>query len=297
MLDPKGSEAERLAGVWWLLLVLATLVAILVVTLIVIALVRGRRAGGPRSSRFSDNRWIVAGGVILPVVVLSVVAVTTVEATADLRVAHPGEVHVEVVGKRWWWQVRYPGEGVVTANEVHVPVGQPVRIGLASDNVVHSFWVPQMAGKLDLIPGQHNDLRFTAKQAGTFRGLCAEYCGLQHARMQFVLVAEPPERFTAWLAAQRRPATATAGRARFETSACAGCHIIRGTQAKGDVGPDLTHVAGRRYLAGNTIANTPAGLRRWVDDPQAVKPGALMPDVPLSSHDLDALVAYLETLR
>jgi len=263
-----------------------------VLTLIVIALLR--RSG---TSRWSDDRWIVAGGVVLPVVVLSVLGVATVQATADLRVTHPGEVRVEVVGKRWWWDVRYPGEGVVTANEVHVPVGRPLEIGLDSDNVTHSFWLPDLAGKVDLIPGQHNTLRFTVREPGTYRGLCAEFCGLEHAKMQFVLVAESPRRFAAWLREQRAPARHASQTAFFESTPCAGCHTVRGTTARGTKGPDLTHVGSRQFLAANTVDNTVADLREWIADPQSLKPGALMPDVPLSADDLRQLVAYLRTLR
>jgi cytochrome c oxidase subunit II len=292
ILDGAGSEGHRLAGVWWLLLLLAAVVALLVLSLIVVALLRRENP-----SRWSDDRWIVAGGVVLPVVVLTVLAVATVQATADLRVRHDDEVRIEVIGKRWWWDVRYPGEGVVTANEVHVPVGEPLVIGLDSDNVTHSLWLPDLAGKVDLIPGQHNTLRFTVRRAGTYRGLCAEYCGLEHARMQFVLVAESPDAYASWLDKQRAPATGGPTAAMFEATSCAGCHTIRGTDARGTKGPDLTHVAGRRFLAANTVDNTAADLRRWIAHPQSLKPGALMPDVPLTNPQLRALVAYLRSLR
>lgn len=281
-----GSESHRVLGVWWLLLALAVLVALFVLGLIVVALVRKGRG------RVDENRWIIAGGVVLPVVVLSVLAVATVQATADLRTTRPNEVHVEVTGKRWWWDVRYPDDHVVTANEIHVPVGEPLDIGLDSHDVIHSFWLPDLAGKVDLIPGQHNQLRFTVRTAGTYRGLCAEYCGLQHAKMQFLLVAEPRAQYDAWLRQQARDATPDAT---FESSPCAGCHTVRGTQARGTKGPDLTHVASRRFLAGNTVDQ--ADLAAWVAHPQSLKPGALMPDVPLPSTELDAILAYLRELR
>lgn len=292
ILHGAGSEGHRLAGVWWLLFVLAAAVAVLVLTLIVIALLRRGS-----ESRWSDDRWIVAGGVVLPVVVLTVLAVATVQATADLRLRHSREVRVEVTGKRWWWDVRYPAEGVVTANEVHVPVGRPLVIGLDSDNVTHSFWLPDLAGKVDLIPGQHNTLRFTVRDPGTYRGLCAEYCGIEHARMQFVLVAESPDAFAKWLHEQEVPAAQAAQTKLFEATSCAGCHTVRGTTARGTKGPDLTHVASRQFLAANTVDNTPTDLRRWIAHPQSLKPGSLMPDVPLTAHQLRALVAYLRSLR
>jgi cytochrome c oxidase subunit 2 len=292
ILHGNGSESQRLVGLWWLLAGLATVVVALVIGLIVLALARRE---GP--SRVGDDHWILAGGIALPVIVLSVLAVATVQATADLRVRHPGELRVEVVGRRWWWDIRYPGTGVVTANEIHVPVGRPLDIGLDSDNVTHSFWLPDLAGKVDLIPGQHNELRFTVRTPGVYRGLCAEYCGLEHAKMHFRLVAEPAEQFASWLAAQRADAVDHPGRAGFEASACAGCHTVRGTQANGSTGPDLTHLASRSTLAGDTLDNDAADLRRWIAHPQSLKPGALMPDVPLSPAALDALVAYLRHLR
>lgn len=208
----------------------------------------------------------------------------------------------------WWWAVRYPddanGRGFVTANEIHIPVGQPVAIELKSADVIHAFWVPQLAGKTQTIPGQTNRQWLQADRPGIYRGQCSQYCGAQHAHMAFEVVAEPPAAFHAWLAAQRQPAPAPAAGAGAErrgqrvfAARCAGCHAVRGTDAAGDAGPDLTHVGTRRLLAAGTLDNTPDNLRRWIAHAQQVKPQSLMPSIALAPRDADDLAAYLATLH
>jgi len=189
MLHTHGSEASRIAGIWWLMFGLGAGVYAVVAVFIVWAIVRGRKGEG-RGGRIADNTWIVWGGVVVPVVILAVLAVVTVQATAELRKPESDALRVEVVGKRWWWAVSYPGTDITTANEIHLPAGRPVEIGLDSDNVAHSFWVPELAGKLDQIPGQHNVLRFTPRTPGTYIGECAEFCGLEHARMGFEVIVQ-----------------------------------------------------------------------------------------------------------
>ena len=229
--------------------------------------------------------------------------VVTVTTTRVLRTSHHGELNIEVVGKRWWWDVQYPTLGIRTANEVRVPVGRPVAIGLDSDNVIHSFWVPQLAGKVDQIPGQHNVLRFTAEKAGTYRGECAEYCGLEHARMNFVVRAVPAGEFARWAARRARPPgppeddLAARGQQVFLREPCAGCHTVAGTTANAKVGPDLTDFGGRTSIGALTVPNDRDHLAAWIVDSQAVKPGNLMPALTLSAADLEALVAYLEGLN
>jgi cytochrome c oxidase subunit 2 len=305
MLDPKSREAHHLSGLFWLMLVMAAAVYAIVAGFVVVAILKRRRdrAVGPLGHDTKrDHRFILLGGVVAPVAILSVLGVATVVITNALRPAE-GTVHVHVNGERWWWRVDYPGTSVVTANEIHVPVGEPVDISLTSDNVIHSFWVPQLNGKTDLIPGQTNHLSFTAHQTGVFRGECAEFCGIGHAKMDFRVVVEPAAQDQQWLAAQQRvpaaPAAADAQRGQqlFTTSACAGCHRVAGTSAVGTAGPDLTHLASRLTLAGGWLDNTPDELSHWLTDTQSVKPGALMPDLGLSTGDVAALVAYLETLR
>jgi cytochrome c oxidase subunit 2 len=300
--DAHGSEARHIAGLWWLMFGLATGVYVVVAGFIIIAALRGRR-GTPRRSRISQSMFIVVGGVVVPTLILLVLAVVTVTTTSALRKAGHNPVRIEVTGERWWWAVRYPERQITTANELHIPVGQPVEIGLESDNVVHSFWVPELAGKVDTIPGQRNLLRFTAEKAGTYLGVCAEFCGIQHAHMGFRVIAQSPGAFERWATEHaqppREPASQLAanGALRFQRLPCAGCHTIRGTQAHGTVGPDLTDFGSRATIGAGAVENTTGNLSRWVQHAQAVKPGALMPDLSLSTDDVRALVAYLESLR
>ncbi len=305
MLDHHGPEASRVAGVWWLMFGLAAVVYVFVAGLVIMAILRGRRrATSERADAASDERFIWLGGVALPVLVLAVLAVVTVTTTRDLRAAQAGELPIKIVGRRWWWDVSYPGTGVRTANELHVPVGRPVDVTLESDNVIHSFWVPQLAGKVDLIPGQRNHLRFTASNPGTYRGQCAEFCGIQHAHMAFVVIADRPEVFDRWLTrgssgagVQPTQEQAARGELVFNRESCAGCHTVRDTAAQGKLGPDLTDFGARRSIGAMTLPNTATNLSRWIRNSQSIKPGNLMPPVALSRQDLHSLVTYLEGLK
>jgi cytochrome c oxidase subunit 2 len=303
MLNGKGTEARRVAGVWWLMFALAAIVYVVVAGFIVVAIRRGRRAKARREGP-KDDTFIWFGGLVVPVFILAVLAVVTITTTQDLRTAKADELRIEVVAKRWWWDVRYPDAGVATASEIHIPVGRPVDIILTSDNVVHSFWVPQLAGKVDTIPGQTNHLRLEATEAGTYRGECAEYCGIQHANMSYVVIAEQPADFDRWLTRRSSGAGLTPtsdetarGQVVFNRQACAGCHTVRGTQAAGTVGPDLSDFGSRQSIGSLTVPNTPENLAHWITDPESVKPGNLMPPTTLSADDLAALTAYLEGLK
>jgi len=296
---------------WWLMLVSAAVVLVVVV-LVLAASVRGLRAergaGGssPRDTR-TGMRWIYVGGLIVPATILVLTMGFTLEnlnATTHLTGA---AVTIRVVGHRWWWEVRYerPGgiDSVVTANEIHIPVGQPVKVLLSSADVVHSFWIPQLAGKTDANPGSVNVAWLEADTPGTYRGQCTEYCGLQHANMAAYVIAEPAPAFNAWLAEQRASARtpddpiAARGASVFLRAPCASCHTIRGTAAAGAIGPDLTHVGSRSTLAAGALANTRGGLEGWIANAQAIKPGSQMPRMYLSPGDLRAVVAYIATLR
>ncbi len=211
---------------------------------------------------------------------------------------------IDVEGNQWWWEAAYPGYDEVTANEIHIPAGEPVLVRLASLDVIHSFWVPELAGKLDLVPGQINELWIEAAEPGVYFGQCAEFCGVQHALMAFHVVADPPEEFAAWIAEQQEPAEAPLadslverGRDVFLSAGCIQCHTVRGTQATGQLGPDLTHLASRDWIAAGTLENTVGNLEAWISDPQAIKPGAKMPPTELDSEELQALVAYLQSLE
>jgi cytochrome c oxidase subunit 2 len=214
---------------------------------------------------------------------------------------------IEVIGHQWWWEVRYldptPDRIAETANEIHIPVGEPIKIKLTSRDVIHSFWVPNLHGKMDMIPGQTNYMWLQADEPGVFRGQCAEFCGLQHTFMGFLVVAQPPAEFEAWLERQRRPALQPTtplqarGQEVFLSTACTLCHAIRGTRALGQVAPDLTHLASRRTLAAATVPNTRGNLAAWIVDPQHIKRGNFMPPVPLAPEQLQPLLTYLESLH
>ena len=307
---PVASSEARLG--WWLVIVSGVVVAI--VSLLVV--IGGwRRRPGTRDARALERTaahggllWIYLGGLIIPAVILVIsfaLTLGTLHATA--RPGRDPAATIQVIGHRWWWEVRYidpdPAQTIETANEIHVPVGRPVRIQLTSADVIHSFWVPQLAGKTDVIPGQTNVAWLEADSAGVYRGACTEYCGLQHANMALVVIAEPPAAFSAWQSAQHASAAApsdpeaAAGLAVFQKAACATCHAIRGTDALGRVGPDLTHLASRLTLAAGTLENTRGNLAGWIGNAQAIKPGNDMPVMTIAPRDLQALLAYLETLK
>jgi cytochrome c oxidase subunit 2 len=309
-LAPAGPDAARVAAWSWLLFGIAAAVFVVVTALIVFALL-GRRRGGAVHTPLpeaQERRWftfvLVAGGIVPAVVLSTVMGVNVFSERAVAAEAQRPALTVQVIGHQWWWEVFYPGSGFATANELHVPVGQRVELKLTSADVIHSFWVPQLSPKYDLIPGQTNTLTFTADRAGRYRGQCAELCGVQHAHMALTVVAQSPDDFARWTAAQRRPAAspgegtlAFQGQQLFQGSACVYCHAVRGTNASSRLGPDLTHLATRMALGAGTLRNNYGNLAGWVVNAQAVKPGNKMPPMYLSAGELKALMAYLETLQ
>lgn len=312
VLEPRGAGAERIADLWWFTVVVGGAVYLLVLAILALGVRHAlRRRRHDREAPDPDTRrWVGVGGIVLPVVVLSILLVLTLRVMRDhtlMAEEAAAGLTIEVTGVQWWWDVRYrPGDGsasIATANELYIPTGRPVRVVLRSRDVVHSFWVPQLQGKLDLVPGHETVTWLHADSAGEFRGRCAEFCGAQHGHMAFLVVALPPDEFDDWLGHQRRPApepadsVAQRGLEVVESTACAMCHTVRGTAARASVGPDLTHLASRRTLAAGTLPNTPGHLAGWIGDPQGIKPGSHMPRVPLSGSDLQALLAYLGTLR
>jgi cytochrome c oxidase subunit 2 len=213
-------------------------------------------------------------------------------------------LQIEVVGHQWWWEFHYPDSNVVTANEVHVPLGRPVNFSLRSVDVLHSFWVPQMGGKMDVIPGHRNHLYFTPEAVGEYHGQCTEFCGIQHANMRFRLVVDSPAEFQAWVQRQQQPAPAQPpseellrGQQAFTRSGCIACHTIEGTSAQGTIGPNLTHVGSRSTIGAGILDNTPENVAAWIKDPQAIKPGNLMPNLHVRPDDITAIVTYLESLK
>ena len=304
ILDPGGPRAHTISNLTWGLMAVATFTVVLVMALFVIGAFRRRDRHGTANPGNQGIRTVAIGGAVIPGIILIGVLVATLIAL--VRLAEPSEASaatIDVVGHQWWWEVTYADQGAITANEIHIPVGEPVEIKLTSDNVIHSFWVPELADKLDLIPGKTNTLWLQADTAGEYRGQCAEFCGLAHAMMAFIVVAEPPDQYTAWLSHERENAAqssdplVTRGQEVYFSSACVYCHAIRGTDSQGRVGPDLTHLASREYLAAGTIPNTNGNLTGWILNPDAIKPGTLMPGIHLPAPDLQALIAYLESLE
>jgi len=301
-LAPAGPQAARIGDLWWLMFWVCTAVYALVVLALLAAVTRRREAAGiapvvhpPAAGERRLGRWVGGATAVSAVILLGLLVASVSTGSALESLARPNSVSIDLVGYQWWWQVQYsdpmPSRRVVTANEIHIPVGQPVRLRVTSRDVIHSFWVPALHGKKDLIPGRTNDLWLRADRPGVFRGQCAEFCGWQHAHMALLVIAETPQQFAAWLDAQRQTAKPPAdplaikGQQVFDTGPCALCHTIAGTQAVGSAGPDLTHLASRRTLAAGIL------------DPQSLKPGNRMPAISLGADDLQALLAYLETLR
>jgi cytochrome c oxidase subunit 2 len=301
-LDPRGIGAARIERLWWLVLSIATVFFIVVVALLVVAVLRSRRRDVEINR---DVRWgvpfIVVSGVIVPAIVLIAVFALSLRDSQELSdTGARATLEVEVRSHDWWWEIRYPN-GAVTANEIHIPVGEPVRLRLLSADVVHSFWVPRLQGKTDHITGRTTHSWLQADEPGRYRGQCAEFCGLQHANMRFYVVAEPRAQFEAWMedaatSAGAAEGTAAAGEEVFLSSTCIGCHAIRGTPADSQVGPDLTHLADRRTLLAGTVPNTAEYLEKVITDPQSIKPGVPMPPTQLPAEDLQALVDYLQQL-
>ncbi len=305
------TSTEAIASLGWIVGSIALVILVGVETAIVFAVWRYRasRLDGAPAQTVGHTRleviWTVAPAITL--VAVFILMIGTMNEIRALVSPGQGALHVTVEGHQWWWDVRYPqteGPDVVTANEVHIPVGVEVDVALVSADVIHSFWVPELAQKMDLIPGRTNHLRLYATRPGTYSGACAEFCGVEHAWMRIRVVAEPAPAFQAWLDAQRTPravpsgnALAEKGESVFTSGLCASCHRIRGTSATGNAGPDLTHVGGRATLGAGVLANTDASMRDWIADPQHFKPGSYMPLVPLASADLYAVVAYLRSLR
>lgn len=301
-LDPHGPKAEDVTVSWWILFAVAAFVCVLVISAAILAAVFRRRVKAVDQGE--GKRFVLVLGVILPAVVLALTfALSVTDLARDTDPPRPAAMTIEVTGHQWWWEVRYPGRGAITANEVHVPVGTPVHLKLRTADVIHSFWVPQVMPKQDLLPKRLNETWFSVSRPGTYRGECAEYCGVEHALMDFSVVAQPRTKFRSWMrkaadvAQTPKTAKERLGHDVFTSSTCATCHTIRGTSAHGHVGPDLTHVGSRSRLAAGAIPNDFGHMAGWVANSQSVKPGNKMPPQHLSPDDLRAVVTYLQGLK
>jgi len=318
VVSPAGPQASQIDGLWQIFLAVSVVVCVGVIAVELVAVtraVRNRRRDGepdptvvdkPQERRLVTIIATFAALTVLTLLVLLVASVRTGSALADLE-REPDPLRIRVIAHQWWWQIEYedpvPSRHVVTANELHIPTGRVVELELTASDVIHSFWVPNLHGKRDLIPGRYNYTRLRVDQPGQFRGQCAEFCGLQHAHMGLTVIAEPPEQFEGWMAHQREPARSPTtrrqmrGREIFLSGPCALCHAISGTPAGGGLGPDLTHIGSRATLAAGSVPNVRGYLAGWITDPQTIKPGARMPAYLLDGEDLQALVEYLESLK
>jgi cytochrome c oxidase subunit II len=304
LLTAAGSDAARIVGLWWYFAAVSVVVFVAVIGFTVYALtVRSDITADGESTKLK----VVAGATGITVLVLITILFASVSVGRATVTGPDDALTIEVIGHQWWWEVRYldpsPHRTVTTANEVHLPVGERVRFILRSQDVVHSFWIPNLGGKIDMFPDRDNVLWLEATETGVFRGQCAEFCGMQHARMAFMAVVHERDAFVDWLERERSPAVAPPdelarrGRDAFEGGTCATCHRIRGTDALATFGPDLTHIGSRLTIAAGTMPNDRGRMAAWLVDPQKFKPGSLMPPTNLDAETLHAIVHYLEQLR
>jgi cytochrome c oxidase subunit 2 len=315
-LDPKGPKAEAVAQLNWWLMITVSVIYIAVISTLFYVLRRAStrpvafdhdEIADEREKERGMTRWVASAVAATVLILIAFVFVDVSTARSLGRVEGSEPLRIDVVGHQWWWEVKYPDPDphnyFLTANEIHVPVGRPVLIKMTSADVIHSFWAPNLDGKKDLIPGHETNTWFRADTAGIYRGQCAEFCGHQHAKMSFFIVAQPRSQFERWLQSQRSPAStpsdsiAQAGERVFMAGTCAMCHTVSGTGAGGTVGPDLTHVASRLTIAAGTLPNNTGNLAGWILDPQSIKPGAKMPPNKLDPQALMALLVYLSSLK
>jgi len=317
-INPAGPQANHISKLWWLMFYVSAAVFVLVMIFLFLAIAAGRRHAAladnapelmPSSESERKKHNLVVSATVLTTVILFIFLLESFLVGRGLtaELAHKQGVVIEVTGHQWWWEVRYlnvdAGSIFTTANEIHIPVGVPVTFSLKASDVVHSFWVPNLTGKKDLIPGKLSTIWLQADRADLYRGQCAEYCGYQHAHMALWVFAEPPEQFNSWLQTQIQSAVQPAndlqkhGQQVFLSSACVMCHAINGTPAGSNIGPNLTHLASRNTIAAATMENTRDHLRQWVTDSQQIKPGNRMPPNNLSPDDLRALLDYLQSLK
>jgi cytochrome c oxidase subunit 2 len=308
---PESTPAKSIFGLSIFVLVITGIIFVVVFTLLAYSVVkfRGTTTNADREpAQVYGSTQIELAWTIIPILIVVVLFLGTARVIHAVQDAPMPATAVEVtaIGHQFWWEYRYPKLGIVTANELHIPVSDPAHptptfLKLLSADTDHSFWIPQLAGKTDLIPNHPNSMWMDPHRTGIFLGQCAQYCGTQHAKMLLRVSVDSPEAFAAWVRAQQKPAVqdekVVAGRRVFETTACINCHAVSGTVANGRFGPDLTHLMSRSTIASGAAENTSNNLRLWIQNPDAIKPGSLMPAMQVSDTDLDALVHYMETLR
>ena len=311
-LGSSGESAARITHLTWFVYIVFIAVALTMFALLLLILTRrrGSLTEKPTLERNEGETWIFVGGLAIPGAILAIIFFVSIRVLASFpaRASEEAAAEIRVTGHQWWWQVEYlgatPDLDVTTANEIHIPAGEPVDIALRSDDVIHSFWVPALHGKVDLIPGLENHVRVEALYPGVYHGQCAQFCGAQHAHMMITVVAQAPSDFRAWLASQRADAAEPVtdqqreGQEVFLSRPCGFCHTIRGTVAGGRVGPDLTHFGSRMELAAGTLPNSDGNLEAWITHAQSIKPGAKMPNLTqFNGEELRAVAAYLDQLK
>lgn len=298
-----GDVSSQINDLFFPIGILALVIFVLVEGVIIYIVIRFRRRAGDAFPKQSHgNIRLEIAWTIAPTLLMVGIGVPTVFTIFDLADEPDNVMEVRVVANQWWWSFEYTEYGITTANELHIPVDRPVKVILESNDVIHSFWVPRLAGKTDVVPGRTNTMWFNANEPDTYSAQCAEFCGLSHALMRFLVIADTQEDFDTWVASQQTDAVtptdtdALQGMEFFGTT-CGVCHTVTGTGAQGQVGPNLTHFASRTSLAANTLARTPENIGAWLRNPQAVKPGAKMPNLGLSEDEIRIATAYLQTLK
>jgi cytochrome c oxidase subunit 2 len=309
VLDPASPNAATIRSIFLVVSLISLAIFVIVVTLIGLSLVRFRSTGNALPKQAFGSHVAEIFWTLPPLIIVLSLGVASARLIYSISVMPSREISpiqpadIVVIGHQWWWEVRYPQAGAITANEIHVPIGKKLCVQVDSADVIHSFWMPQLGPKIDMVPGQHNFLWLEADRAGTYDGACSEFCGDQHAWMRFIVVADPEAEYQAWLVEQAKPArmpedaVALAGRSFVVSQTCLNCHEIRGINAGVAAGPDLTHVASRRLLGAGVMENTPVTLERWLLNPEEYKPGCMMPNFTLSEAQLQQVTAYLESLR
>jgi cytochrome c oxidase subunit 2 len=308
---PESAPAHSISHIAGFVLAITGTIFVVVTGLLVYVVIRYRRRAdddGMEPAQVYGSGPVEAAWTTVPFLIVVVLTLTTARVIQEVQDARKpaSALDVQVIGRQWWWEVRYPKLGIITANEIHVPVSQggqrlPTFLDLRAADVVHSFWVPRLMGKIDLVPNKVNSMWIEPERPGLFLGQCGTYCGTQHAKMLLRVYADTPEEFERWVKQQKQPPAndpaAAAGRLVFERTACINCHAIGDRASSRLFGPDLTHLMSRDTLASGALSNSPAGLRSWIKTPEQFKPGVLMPTMNLSDNDLDQLVAYLTTLK
>ena len=313
--DPAATPAHSVFGLSMLVLSITLVIFLIVAGLLLYALIRYRQRttdSDREPAQIYGSNQIELSWTVIPILIVVMLFLTTTRVILGTQaIPKPDSaMDVTVIGHQYWWEYRYPKLGIVTANELHIPISNPTKptptyLTMSSADVSHSFWVPRLAGKTDLIPNRINTMWIDPQQPGLYLGQCAQYCGIQHAKMLLRVYAQSPEDFASWVNQQKKPAlqnfignaAAMEGQTVFMHNACINCHTVSGTAATGRFGPDLTHLASRDTIASGPILNTPENLRKWIDDPNSMKPGSLMPAMHLNDHDLNVITAYLTQLH